>query len=734
MIYCLRLFAPYFAIAILLFSPLCATAQQTAHSENTQKNASWLAIADDQIIASFGSFIVHFLGTTHLFGNLHFGSITTPTATPCPYGSAYPDGCAGAPPTPASSFSYTYQNPRFFNPGYALTTYNLVVPGWTNSSLQSSAGYTPAHPPQWNVAGVDYPVGIDTSQYGLPTSAHGVLLDPTANAPCPRGPCGIPYQVSGTGTHIPCSVVTYSGTAYGEPSSGGVLLKKINCTTPASGILDIEGYDFSGASSGLSTGIGLYVNSSQTGPCIIANDAFTNASGGGAIASNSEPAFITGCSLLVFRNNYVNNQADTFYSGKLNGWLIASSPSTTIEYNYFTKMLSRPILGPGCSATVSNSLTVQFNVFEGIHYAPNGSQHPDTLEQSCTGTSSTSPAAIFNWNYNTELQGGPNGGIQDEALVLPFITSENTTGSANATIDNNTLISNASAVVVYGYILASSPTIFNVTSFSDSAPNGGPVNSAQTIFDQNGHNDGQVTTQVADGFEGQYVATSSDNIHRYYAGNTAQLDTFVGETSGAKVQGILSTNTLNAVGSSGNYYFTVVYGDPTTPLIPGEYINDQTYGFGIVPLGSSGQGAQLASSFSTCSGCSNNGGRGAYTLSKSATPCGSAISPCAFTLIDSTASVGIDFDGRLGEPSCSGPASTCFGFQNTNVNNNFIDPSGLAHCIGAGQLYWDNAGTLMTGPQTFSGNVLMPQNALIALSSFPANGDNSLQCSGFFFP
>ena len=68
-------------------------------------------------------------------------STTSALAQVCPYpATENVDGCNGAP----AASTYTVRHSNFFT-GYAQ---------------QSGQTYFNSHPPQWNVAGVDYPVGI----------------------------------------------------------------------------------------------------------------------------------------------------------------------------------------------------------------------------------------------------------------------------------------------------------------------------------------------------------------------------------------------------------------------------------------------------------------------------------------------------------------------------------------------------------------------------------------------
>jgi hypothetical protein len=88
-------------------------------------------------------------------------STTSALAQVCPYpATENVDGCNGAP----AASAYTVRHSNFFT-GYAQ---------------QSGQTYFNSHPPQWNVAGVDYPVGIQ-KRYALALkSPANIASDPAA--------------------------------------------------------------------------------------------------------------------------------------------------------------------------------------------------------------------------------------------------------------------------------------------------------------------------------------------------------------------------------------------------------------------------------------------------------------------------------------------------------------------------------------------------------------------------
>jgi hypothetical protein len=88
-------------------------------------------------------------------------STTSALAQVCPYpATENVDGCNGAP----AASAYTVRHSNFFT-GYAQ---------------QSGQTYFNSHPPQWNVAGVDYPVGIQKRYASALKSPVNIASDPAA--------------------------------------------------------------------------------------------------------------------------------------------------------------------------------------------------------------------------------------------------------------------------------------------------------------------------------------------------------------------------------------------------------------------------------------------------------------------------------------------------------------------------------------------------------------------------
>jgi hypothetical protein len=302
----------------LLLSPLGVSAEPTPSFQEALPSTTIVGVADDQFLASFGTFLIRFLGTIHLLGNLNLGSVgaTGTTSANCQYGSTYPDGCSGAPA--ANSNTIQYQN--FF----------------TSYAPQSGQNYGSTRPP-WNVAGVDYPVGISAS-----STAAG-LCDPLSST----NPTGSACNPTGTTPSLAslgagCSFNSGNGTAVCQNSSANLVL---------------NGWDFS-----LHNCVHFQTNPNFTGNITIENSKFaygSNCSGDDYLLSLNGGSSLT---LLndSFNGNGVswieaNSSANTIIS-----WNTATGPITA-EYNYFEHAPARFY----ASGSTGN-LLFEYNYFEGL--------------------------------------------------------------------------------------------------------------------------------------------------------------------------------------------------------------------------------------------------------------------------------------------------------------------------------------------------------------------------------
>ena len=162
------------------------------------------------------------------------GASGTASSTTCPQGSAYSDGCSGAP------VGGNVQYPNFF------------------TSRAPQSGQTYATRPPWNVAGVDYPVGIPSAT---------VLQDPsTATLP--------------SGCSYSSNIVTCNGS--GNLTINGYDFSLHNCIFldiyGYTGTITIENSNFAmGSSTACQSNFGLLtLESSTNGSSLIVQDNVFN--------------------------------------------------------------------------------------------------------------------------------------------------------------------------------------------------------------------------------------------------------------------------------------------------------------------------------------------------------------------------------------------------------------------------------------------------------------------------
>ena len=261
-------------------------------------------------------------------GGIH-GSIVVPPA--CPYGSTYADGCAGAP------VGGSVQEPGFF------TTY----------APQSGQHYS-VRPP-WNVAGVDYAVGIPAA-----TIAAG-LADPTVSPP--------------TG----CSVTNNSG------------VYSLHCQQIAN--LTINGYDFS-----LHGCISLTIGNYQvSGTITIENSRFVygpNCSTSGMLTVQTPSAN------LIIEDSEFDGDAPDYPSAPVSNLIgpnVAGGYAVLIQYTSCRRVQARCI-----TTNKTGGSTYQFNYFEGMSYYWDSGAVPAHGEYAIT--ESTTLVANLDYLFNTMLQ------------------------------------------------------------------------------------------------------------------------------------------------------------------------------------------------------------------------------------------------------------------------------------------------------------------------------------------
>jgi hypothetical protein len=315
-----------------------------------------------------------------LLATLAFAVVATASLASCPPASV--DGCLGA-PTLITTTDTTYQvyQPYFFT-GAAATT-----PGTGGYAQQN--GQTYASTPPWNVAGVDYPVGINASYVGN-------LKDP-ATAPLPAG-CGF---VGGANPYVGCSNVNN---------------------------LTISGYDFGHSVAG---SVQLEIAGGITGTLTISNNKFFN---GPSVDSQFYDVIIynSNSANVVFNYNYLDGNGLALPSGKMNSMVLdQSTGSLTFQYNAMVNVPSR-VIG---YATDSN-VNISYNYGDGLGY---GSPfvHPEfnfggPAEQNGTMSS-------VEIGYNTFLTDSNNGGATSNIYVSNGVPGGTVLG---ANVDHNVVVSN----------------------------------------------------------------------------------------------------------------------------------------------------------------------------------------------------------------------------------------------------------------------------------------------------
>ncbi len=293
---------------------------------------------------------------------LAFAFVATAAWASCP--SSYADGCSGAPAPNAD----TVQQPNFF-------------------SYARQSGQTYASTPQWNVAGVDYAVGVNAAYAGN-------LLDP-ATAPLPAG-CGF---------------------------HGGAL-PYVSCASVNN--LTISGYDFGHSIAG---SVQLYIAQGVTGTLTISNNKFFNGPTVDRqffdVLINPGDNNIPNTANVVMNYNYFDGNGIKVPNG-LNASLVAdfSTGSLTFQYNAMVNIPGRVLYyGTGSNVNIS------YNYGEGLNY--NSPFHSDFF----AGFTS----ANEEFGFNTLLTDSNNFGATAH-IYLSDGVSGGTVLLAN--VDHNVLVSN----------------------------------------------------------------------------------------------------------------------------------------------------------------------------------------------------------------------------------------------------------------------------------------------------
>ena len=307
----------------------------------------------------------------------HTITFTCSVLVACAYGSAFADGCPGSP------VGGNVQHADFF----------------TSRAKQSGQSYVTR--PPWNVAGVDYPVGIPSGT---------VLKDPTTAAL----PSGCSYS---------SNVVTCSG----------------------SGNLTVDGYDF-----GLHNCVFLDIYS-YTGTILIQNNNFEM---GSSAACQTNYGLIdveatTSGSSLIVQNNVFNDNAPTYPTAPnyLFVWDVGRTTGASLyQYNAFLASIGRPI-----ETTSGGDCVAQYNYFEGLNY---GSEAHGEIEMIASAATNVNFTAQFNTSLNPADYGGG-------ATALWYVSAGQDNGQTFGTVN---IKNNTSAINLYkglgGTTMMAADTVF----------------------------------------------------------------------------------------------------------------------------------------------------------------------------------------------------------------------------------------------------------------------------------
>jgi hypothetical protein len=325
-----------------------------------------------------------------LLATLAFALVASASWASCPSASA--DGCSGAPTLITTDTTYQVYQPYFFT-GAAATT-----PGTGGYAQQN--GQTYATTPPWNVAGVNYPVGINASYVGN-------LKDP-ATAPLPAG----------------CSFSTYSGPAV---TCGGATVKINNLT--------ISGYDFGHSVAG---SVQLDIAGGVTGTLTISNNKFFN---GASVDSQFYDVLINSpnSANVVFSYNYLDGNGLALPSGKMNAMVLdLAAGSLTFQYNAMVNIPSRAV-GYGTDSNVN----ISYNYGDGLGY---GSliYHPEfTFGGPAEPNGTMSGVEV---GYNTFVTDSNNGGATSNIYVSNGVQGGTV---LDASVDHNVVVSNTNPSPIF---------------------------------------------------------------------------------------------------------------------------------------------------------------------------------------------------------------------------------------------------------------------------------------------
>lgn len=383
----------------------------------------------------------------------------TPTTGSCLMGNAYPDGCPGA---PAGAYSTT--------PGTGAGLYrNTAFFIYARQSGQSAYAVRPP----WNVAGVDYSVGIPSNV---------ALRDPTTSLPpnCTLNPTGSalggPIINCGSFAHPPANIVIngYDFSLHnGVPLditqvTGSVTIS--NCkfvtgpnisllTGTVTGSMSGTTFTMTGLTSGSAPKIGDTLQNSQAsgrgspGFTVVVTAIPTPWNGTtGSYTINQSVSPATGAQTFYsgLTQNYMVNISDSritsvtiencYLDGdalnqpmQLTAMMVINTPnaSLTVQYNAALRTANRFINGPGPGV-----LICQFNYHENLNRAWGAALHGEWIGDFIS-SGQTCPSQKY--SFNTYLQGDNWGGENTSPIFLEVVPGGVIT---YAQVDHNTSVTN----------------------------------------------------------------------------------------------------------------------------------------------------------------------------------------------------------------------------------------------------------------------------------------------------
>ena len=328
-----------------------------------------------------------------------------------------------------------YQNTHFFD--YAQQS--------GQSGYFSAPSIPSSHPPPWNLAGVDYPVGY-------PTTAR--LKDPALD----RLPRGCAYN------------------ATGSSKAGSIVV----CDGEANTVLD--GWDFS-----LHNCTVLDVKSRSTGAIKIKNSRFVNGPNcsvlNGALVLVEYPTAAD----FVFAHNLVDGLAQTYPTSLMAMVAPFVRGNVTIEHNAFLHSPARPVL-----SNSAGSFFIAYNYWEGFVYKPTDGHGEIVINY--LGASAVQPSVVY--SFNTVLE--PNDVSPMGGTAAIYLTSGKFGTIEKAQADHNTTVinKNSGAVTVaaasvetawgrYGSVIFDENYMDGTGAFGCFLSSGGPTYETPPIFTKN---------------------------------------------------------------------------------------------------------------------------------------------------------------------------------------------------------------------------------------------------------